>query len=347
MQTLTRARGFTLVELLVVIAIIGILVALLLPAVQAAREAARKNSCKNNLKQMALGWMNHESQIGHFPTGGWSHRWVGDADRGFGSEQPGGWGYNILPFIEEGALHDLSSDGSPNQITQAQKDGALEIVRSPVNIFNCPSRRPGALHQMAFGNFNFAYNAAGFTIFNYGTVGRSDYAANCGVNGNGVSSSNGPGPANFANGQFNNWCWSPGTGEPNENCGGRAPLNGVSFQRSEIGLQHITDGSSKTFMVGEKFMTSEHYEDGQDEGDDETWCTGYENDGFRDTSFPPTPDSPTEPNGGRHMFGSAHSGTWHMAYCDGHVDALSYDIELDLHQCLSNRYDGRGDCVLP
>ncbi len=99
--------GFTLIELLVVIAIIGILIALLLPAVQAAREAARRAQCKNNLKQIGLAWHSHHNAQKFFPSGGWSFGWTGDPDRGFGKDQFGGWAYNILPFLEEGVIHDL------------------------------------------------------------------------------------------------------------------------------------------------------------------------------------------------------------------------------------------------
>ena len=64
----SKSRGFTLVELLVVIAIIGVLVALLLPAVQAAREAGRRAQCKNNLKQQALALQNFHDAVLRFPS---------------------------------------------------------------------------------------------------------------------------------------------------------------------------------------------------------------------------------------------------------------------------------------
>ena len=108
-------RGFTLVELLVVIAIIGILIALLLPAIQAAREAARRSQCKNNLKQMGLAAQNHLSTQKCFPSGGWGFLWVGDPDRGYGSNQPGGWQYSILPFIDQRQIREIGKGLSQSQ----------------------------------------------------------------------------------------------------------------------------------------------------------------------------------------------------------------------------------------
>ena len=101
------SSGFSLIELLVVITIIGILTALLLPAVQAAREAARRLQCQDHVRELAQGCLQHEAAQGFLPTGGWSWYLVGDPDRGFTRRQPGGWIFNVLPYIEQQALHDL------------------------------------------------------------------------------------------------------------------------------------------------------------------------------------------------------------------------------------------------
>ena len=103
----SRRAGFTLVELLVVITIIGILVGLLMPAVESVREAGRRTVCANNVKQMALACLTHESKNGFFPTGGWGWEWAGDPNLGFTRRQPGGWHFNILPYMGLDTLHDM------------------------------------------------------------------------------------------------------------------------------------------------------------------------------------------------------------------------------------------------
>src|SRR4029077_14324110 len=94
----------------------------------------------------------------------------------------------------------------------------------------------------------------------------------------------------------------------------------------------------------------EDHDTGMDAGDNETWCTGFNNDNFRSAFNPPPMDriGPTTANsglGGRGsdcqytMFGSSHPAGWHMAWCDGHVEMMSYTIDLKVHRAGANRAD--------
>ena len=84
-----------------------IMIGMLLPAVQNAREAARRTQCLNHVRQMSLAWLNHESAHSFYPSSGWGWRWQGDPDLGYGESQPGGWAYDILDYLEEGAIRSL------------------------------------------------------------------------------------------------------------------------------------------------------------------------------------------------------------------------------------------------
>src|SRR5260370_30068224 len=121
---LTLRIGFTLIELLVVIAIIGVLIALLLPAVQKVREAANRTQCANNLKQIGLAMHNFHDTYGAYPNSG--NHWdtgisydASGAPQNFKYQQAG-WGYQILPFIEQDNLYNTSDmmdvNGNPTSI---------------------------------------------------------------------------------------------------------------------------------------------------------------------------------------------------------------------------------------
>lgn len=316
-------QGFTLVELLVVITIIGILISLLLPAVQSAREAARRIQCANNLKQLALGCLVHEQAHGFFPTGGWGWHWVGDPDMGFDIRQPGGWIYNILPYIEQSALRDLGLGVTDAAV---KKEKLKQLTETPLAVLACPSRRRAVASPpkdwWAPINANVSMRLA-----------KTDYAA---CAGNPAVTDLMAGPSSITEGLSASYSW-PACDGSSKDC------NGISFQRSMVTMADVRDGSSNTYMLGEKYLKPESYAGSSgssyDSGDNEAAYTGYNRDFYRSTRFIPLQDRP----GYDYVwgFGSAHAAGFHAAMCDGSVRSFSYSIDPEIHRCLGVRNDGK------
>ncbi len=324
---LHKARtGFTLVELLVVITIIGILMSLLLPAVQSIRQAARTLQCKNHLKQMGLAALNHENTQRHFPTGGWGWGWVGEPDRGFAETQPGGWVYVLLPMMEQQALFDLGKGLTGD----ALREQTTRRVQTPVPLLNCPSRRPPETfeHRGLTANFD-----------RVDRVARTDY----GINGGDVVAH----PGNMG-------LWSSHCG--NSDCGPSDPIDretarekastarsfgatGINFPMSKIRVSAIRDGSSNTYLIGEKYLNPDSYENGYDLGDNENMYIGFNEDNARWAHFQPRQDRPGLASS--KPFGSAHVAGFNMVMCDGSVHLINFSIELNTHRHLGNRRDGQ------
>jgi prepilin-type N-terminal cleavage/methylation domain-containing protein len=344
-QRTRGTRGFTLVELLVVIAIIGILVALLLPAIQAARESARRSQCINNLHQLGTASLLHVDTYGFFPSGGWGDHWVGCPDMGAGKNQPGSWAYQLLNFIEETASAGV---GGGFKCGDANSKAALStMVSTHVTIFYCPTRRAAQPYPWVNqSNKNFDPPPL---------AGKTDYAGNMGGDFANVGMGTDTGPDTLAQAENYNWVFSGPAFFARYKA--RYPqfngMSGVIFQRSEIKIRHITDGTSKTYLLGEKNLDPNHYLDCDVFNDDQSMYNGYDQDTIRGAdnwipgfgsptdppSRPPLPDTPGQYHAWN--FGGPHSGGWIASFCDNSVRYLSFEMSSALHQNYATRNDDR------
>lgn len=217
--------GFTLVELLVVIAIIGILIALLLPAVQAAREAARRNQCLNNFKQIGVALHNYHATHRTFPPGEQYHVPYcpkpgvppdGKMVVGFS------WSGLIIPYMENKQVQDMFDKdldgggwgvwgGTSNP--NSAKAGAIRIA-----IYCCPSDPQDELVAVSGTFKNGSHNDDDWWKMN--AAGIADTVS----------------------------AWIPGKV-------GDCPIvdnDGIfNNARRPMGISDISDGTSKTFIVGE------------------------------------------------------------------------------------------------
>lgn len=309
-----RVRGFTLIELLVVITVIGILMSLLLPAVNSVRATARKLECSNNMRNIALGLINHETQYGHLPHGVYNY-----LDSTHHTPSPYDnwqdrrcWMHQTLPFVEFQALYDQFAEHMRNHRSAL----AFPQMHTVVPVFMCPSDPTSPkLHTFWGGSGGSATPTQGFS-------------------GNMV--------ANAGNGFFNE-----GGVEAS------AKLNGLFFAQSKVRDAWITDGASNTLMISELILspdTDSHdirgrYYNPAHGGvlfstrvtpntlvpDRLNWC-----------GKTPVPQAPCIYTG-QNMFVSArsfHSGGVNVALADGSMHFIVNDVDAEVYLALGSRNGG-------
>ncbi len=211
MPFLLSRRAFTLVELLVVIAIMGILLSLLLPAVQAARLAAMRTQSLNNLKQQGLAFLNYHDSRRHLPAGYESN--VTDPGANSSSwDAPPGWAWGA------------------RLLPYLEEAPLAKRIRWELPAWHAQNREPTLAAIAVFLNPAAPNNEREVAILNGAKAelcrwGQSHYVGNVG--------------------QDEPWGYKPGVKD------WKPYSTGPLYRNSRVRLAQVTDGTSKSVIVGE------------------------------------------------------------------------------------------------
>ena len=133
---------------------------------------------------------------------------------------------------------------------------------------------------------------------------------------------------------------APTAGPPPQSPG----ADGIIFPGSCVKFSDITDGTSNTYLCGEKYAVPDCYENNSTSagvyyGDNEFALLGDNEDITRWTADMAIEDRPGYYTRG--LFGSSHINGFQMAFCDGAVQLMSYSLAPTVHKYLGRRNDGQ------
>jgi hypothetical protein len=112
---------------------------------------------------------------------------------------------------------------------------------------------------------------------------------------------------------------------------------------TKVSFENIEDGSSNTFVLGEKRLQPVNYLIG-DWHDDRGWTDGWDPDTLRCTHCQPAPDQDIAGQPGAsalpYSFGGAHPEMFNGGFADASVRTIRFDIDVVVFNYLCHRSDG-------
>ena len=116
---------------------------------------------------------------------------------------------------------------------------------------------------------------------------------------------------------------------------------GVWDINDRIGVTEILDGTTNTYLFGEKSVAQTEYSTGTGNGDDSSYYSCFDGSCVRWAKTTPQRDAAGAGDCySCHDFGSAHPGGWNVSYCDGSARTIRYGIDFRVHTALSSREQG-------
>ncbi len=224
------------------------------------------------------------------------------------------WFVQILPYIEQGNLYNSWNLVNTYYLQQ------VTTRTTQVSTFYCPSRRSFMLSTQ------FEVSSTGLPDTRQYPGALGDYAANGGQ---------------FAGPIVDNPLCSGAV------CQANATLaNGLlADSKSQTRLRDITDGTSNTFLVGEKNVPRSKYgQSGPLWGDGAIFNGDFPRNYTRIAGFPQfnLGQGPNDLSGPWHCkFGSDHPGICQFAFSDGHVATLKSSTNMSVLNRLAVRNDGQ------
>ncbi len=191
--------------------------------------------------------------------------------------------------------------------------------------FNCPSRRAAPLNPVNPTYDSMVNAAKAYDVDPQAAWFHADYKANGGSEMHQWVM----GPASWADGDS----FGPtGYFQSDGNALNARNNNGICYQHSVVTNADIADGTSHTYLVGEKNLNPDQYFTGIDFSDDHPFLGADDYDLVGWTDNPPLRDQRGVSSVISTPFGSNHPYTFNMAFCDGSVDSLDFDIDMTVHK---------------